>query len=178
MGRFDGLQTAIRRLDEGDIEMKERVILAIDPGTNFSAYLVGTMSDEGRTILAKEKISNEDLLLLARAGYYDEMVIEGIASYGMGVGKEVFDTCYLIGRLWEIAYSREAKVRLMYRMDVKMHLCHTTRAKDANIRQALIDLYGGIQATKKGGLLHGFSKDKWSALAIWTTYCDEIEGKK
>jgi hypothetical protein len=29
------------------------------------------------------------------------------------------------------------------------------KAKDANIRQALIDRYGGIACTKKGGALHG-----------------------
>jgi len=60
---------------------------------------------------------------------------------------------------------------------VKLHLTQTRRAKDANIRQALIDRYGpgkalavGLKATP--GPLYGLTGDCWSALAVAVTAAD------
>ena len=53
---------------------------------------------------------------------------------------------------------------------MKLQLCRDSRAKDANIRQALIDRYGGPGAIKKGGPLYKVSKDAWAALAVGVTY--------
>jgi hypothetical protein len=36
----------------------------------------------------------------------------------------------------------------IYRKDEKMNICHSMRAKDSNIRQALIDRFG-VVGTKK-----------------------------
>jgi hypothetical protein len=52
---------------------------------------------------------------------------------------------------------------------VKMHLCGTTKAKDSNIRQAIVDKFGGIQATKKGGSLYGINSHVWPALGVALT---------
>jgi len=63
------------------------------------------------------------------------------------------------------------------RRAVKLHLCGSARAKDANIRQALIDRYGGSAAIGRKaapGPLYGVSKDVWSALAIAVTYQQEL----
>ena len=79
---------------------------------------------------------------------YDVLVIEMIASYGMPVGKEVFETCVWIGRFKELAIIRNIKVEYIYRKDEKMNLCQSMKAKDSNIRQALIDRFG-IVGTKK-----------------------------
>lgn len=73
------------------------------------------------------------------------MVIEMIASYGMPVGKEVFDTCVWIGRFAE---ASGMPTNYIYRKDEKMNICHSMRAKDSNIRQALIDRFG-VVGTKK-----------------------------
>ena len=73
------------------------------------------------------------------------MVIEMIASYGMPVGKEVFDTCVWIGRFAE---ASGMPTNYIYRKDEKMNICHSKRAKDSNIRQALIDRFG-VVGTKK-----------------------------
>jgi hypothetical protein len=58
----------------------------------------------------------------------------------MPVGAEVFETIYWSGRFAE-AYGVEHDARIT-RIDVKMHLCHSPRAKDGNVRQALIDRFG------------------------------------
>lgn len=144
-------------------------ILAIDPGSVESAYVVYHSGN----IVRAEKIDNNTLLrfLFTRPDDEEVLAIEAIASYGMAVGAEVFETCIWIGRFIQIWTPRP--VRQVYRKDVKMHLCGSMKAKDANIRQAIIDLYGGkekaIGKKKTPGPLYGISADRWSALAVAIT---------
>ena len=77
------------------------ILLSIDPGTTQSAYLV--METDDYTILDKGKVANAELIAMVRTGYFDMLAIEGFQSFGMPVGKEVFDTAYYIGRLLQIA---------------------------------------------------------------------------
>ena len=78
----------------------------------------------------------------------DELVIEMIASYGMPVGKEVFETCVWIGRFIQVGNIYQKSNSYIYRKEEKMNLCHSMKAKDSNIRQALIDRFGPV-GTKK-----------------------------
>jgi hypothetical protein len=158
------------------------VIGAIDPGTTHSAYV---LMDDGEPV-EFQKIANAELLdRLASASqsstrwrHVNRIVVEMIASYGMPVGREVFETCVWIGRFvqaWGGAHE------FMYRKDVKLHLCGQPRAKDANIRQALLDRFGPDKAkaigTKKApGPLYGMSGDEWAALAVGVTAHDRITG--
>jgi hypothetical protein len=92
-------------------------------------------------------------------------------SYGMAVGAEVFDTVLWAGRFAEAA--RRVPVVMLPRRAVKLALCGDSRAKDANIRQALLDRFGGSAAVGRKaapGPLYGISRDVWSALAIAVTY--------
>lgn len=140
--------------------------IAVDPGNERSALVwfdTGTARPYDSMI-----VRNEEAVELVRD---ERIVCEMIASYGMPVGREVFETCVWIGRFWQAASSCE----LVYRRDVKLHLCGSARAKDANVRQALLDLYGGKAAVgtkKKPGPLHGFRKDLWAALAVAVTYAE------
>jgi hypothetical protein len=97
-----------------------------------------------------------------------EVVCEMIASYGMPVGKEVFETCVFIGRLAAICPA----MKFITRVQVKTAICHSARANDANVRQALIDRYGPPGTAKKPGPTHGIVKDMWAALAVATAYSD------
>ena len=99
------------------------------------------------------------------------LVIEKIASFGMPVGAEVFETVYWSGRFAE-AYGAD-HVHRITRGEVKMHLCHSMRAKDGNVRQALIDRLGAPGTRKAPGVTHGVSKDLWSALAVAVTFWDQ-----
>ncbi len=124
-------------------------ILAIDPGTTESAYVLYKDGD----ILGFGKIPNEDMLRLVGQSESwqdaDIMAIEMPACYGMAVGKSVFETCRWVG-IFQQAFGL-SKTHLVYcktRSDegvdsILMHLCHNTRAKDPNVRRAIIDLYGG-----------------------------------
>lgn len=137
-------------------------ILAIDPGTTESAFVSwnGVVCDRGF-------VSNDELrsYFTSRTSFLraDVIAIEMIASYGMAVGKETFETCVWIGRFLERATR---PTTLVYRKDVKIHLCGSMRAKDANIRQALIDKHGPCGTKLNPGRLHGISGHLWAALAV------------
>lgn len=154
------------------------MILAIDPGNIESAYVI--VENDLSKVIEKGKIDNIDLLdlLLFWQEKYewriDHFAIEGIQSYGMAVGKSVFETCYFIGRLIE-AGKRDLELEhtMIYRIEEKMCLCHSTKAKDSNIRQALIDRFGEVGTKKNPGFFYGFKKDIWSAMAVATTYHDK-----
>ena len=89
----------------------------------------------------------------------------------MAVGKDVFETCLWIGRFIQCAGAD--RVRLVYRKDVKLHICNHPRAKDANIRAAIIDRYGGkaeaVGTKKSPGPLYAVKSHAWAALAVAIT---------
>lgn len=144
------------------------MMLAVDPGTTHSGvvwYRDGQPTDCG-------VYENEEVLGFLRAPVVESVAIEMIASYGMAVGREVFETCLWIGRYIERAGGMD-KVRLVYRRDVKQHICGSAKAKDANIRQALIDRWGGkaeaIGTKKSPGPLYAVKSHAWAALAVAVT---------
>lgn len=98
------------------------------------------------------------------------LAIEMIASYGMAVGKEVFETCVWIGRFVQSWKPNESK--LIYRRDVKLHHCHSARATDSNVRQALIDRFGQPGKKKDPGLTFPLKGHLWQAFAIATYVID------
>jgi hypothetical protein len=144
------------------------VIFAIDPGSEKSAVV----SFDGSNVLLHLIGHNEsvrDLLYQMRGPTPtpSAYAIEMIASYGMPVGKEVFETCKWIGRFAEIIIQEQRITPMMvYRKDVKIHLCGSMKAKDANIRQALIDRIGPQGIKKAPGPTYGIKADEWSALAV------------
>lgn len=146
------------------------MLLAIDPGNTESAYVI--VENDLSKVIDKGKVFNDELVSIikeAKDKYpIDSTAIEMIASYGMAVGKEVFETCVWIGRFYQIILETfgEAEPLLVYRIQEKNILCHDSRAKDSNIRQALIDRFGVVGTKKNPGYFYGFKKDIWSAMAV------------
>ena len=153
------------------------MILAINPGNVQSAY-VAIYDDYTPFEFGID--ANEDVLNLIPyyVGVDDTVVIEMVASYGMAVGKTVFDTCVWIGRFTQEAYTHGCKIEYIYRQEEKMNLCHTMKAKDANIRQALIDRFGVVGTKSNKGWFYGFKKDIWAAYAVGVTYLDKQRGQE
>lgn len=151
-------------------------ILAIDPG-NVESAAVLYLPDEQR-VVASAYAENGKLWEWVRGTVplVSTMVVEMIASYGMPVGAEVFETCRWIGRIEERwLRTGTGGVQLLYRKDVKMHLCNSMKAKDGNIRAALMDKFGGkgsVGTKKKPGPLYGISGDKWAALGVAVTFAE------
>ena len=141
-------------------------ILALDPGTTETGFC---LFDAGQ-VLRSGVLPNAEVLghLLVSGRDARTLAIEMVASYGMAVGREVFETCVWIGRFQQ-AWHAPDEVRLVYRRDVKMHLCGTARAKDSNIRQALLDLLGPQGTKKAPGPLYGVKSHAWPALGVAVT---------
>ena len=138
------------------------MILAVDPGTEQS----GWCHFSGGEVLDSGVLSNSELLLFFGQHHYPYILaIEMVASYGMPVGREVFETCVWIGRFKQAWYKPD-EVRLVYRRDVKLALCGSMKAKDANIRQALIDKLGPVGTKKAPGPLYGVKSHAWAAVAV------------
>lgn len=142
-------------------------VMAIDPGTEESGWC---LLQNGSVLGSGVLLNDELLVVLLRWGGYseDQLAIEMVASYGMAVGREVFETCVWIGRFQQV-WRAPSSVRLVYRRDVKLHLCGNTKAKDANIRQALIDLLGPQGTKKAPGPTYGVKSHAWAALALAVT---------
>jgi hypothetical protein len=146
-------------------------LLAIDPGTEQSGWCVIQF---GR--VAESGVAPNQLLLGKVLGWKGALAMEMVSSYGMPVGREVFETVLWIGRFQQ-AYEYPEVARLIYRRDVKLYLCGSPKAKDANIRQALLDMFprtgGGktpqVGTKSKPGPLHGVSSHAWAALAVGVT---------
>lgn len=150
-------------------------LLSIDPGPSASAYVL--LANGAPTHFGKkdnDDMLSESFISMIRRENPERIVIEKIASFGMAVGSEVFETCFWTGRFVEAFGSW--RCHRITRIEVKNNLCHSSRAKDANIRQAIIDRFGGkdkaIGKKASPGPLYGISADCWSALAVGLTWLD------
>ena len=165
-------------------------ILAIDPGTTESAYVLLVDGKIDRFA----KLPNADMLKMIQCvkwNCFDHAVcvIEEVRSYGMAVGQEVFRTVFWTG-MFAHAWG-EVNLRFLGRKQVIIHVCGQPKAKDANVRQAMLDRWGPakieretigndrkgkpvVKKVKIDGPTAGISKDVWAALAIASTAYDYI----
>lgn len=163
------------------------LLLAIDPGDVESAWVVLDVDTRRPLWIAKE--ANERVLELCLGARPDtlqlpfEGAVEMIASYGMPVGKEVFETCVWIGRFSQALDDAFGRVpELIYRREVKLHHTGDSKAKDGNIAQALIDRFApGERNRGKGtkdapGWFYGFKADIWQAYAVGVYVADVMKG--
>jgi hypothetical protein len=159
-------------------------LLAIDPGPVQSAYVIYDPVPHLPRRWAK--VPNEEMLERIDESQAQDLAIEMVASYGMPVGADVFETCVWSGRFiqrWLTeplagGYHR-GQPRRVNRRDVKLHLCGSVRAKDSNIRQALIDRYGPGREKALGkkaapGPLYGMAGDCWAALGVAVTAAETM----
>ena len=158
-------------------------IVGIDPGNKESAYCI---INENMMPIWFGKYENEAMWksLYADLQYLKptdevEFAIENVQSYGMPVGVEVFDTVRWIGHLEErIKYYPMTRI---FRKDEKMCICHSMKANDAAIRQALVDRFApgepnfGKGTKKAPGFFYGFRADIWQAYAVCVTCHDMKE---
>lgn len=155
-------------------------VLAIDPGNIESGWCI--IDSETLRPLNFDKSPNGLVLPLliqnAEVLPVSEVVIERIASYGMAVGREVFETGEWIGRFTQRARDNGLPVCFVYRKDEKLHICQDSKAKDPNIRRALIDRFADHDLANGKGTkdnpdwFYGFRKDIWSAYAVGLTYIE------
>lgn len=152
------------------------LLYAVDPGTVQSALVIVDTCDGD--IRVREACTIVNAALLARletAPLGSTLVLEQIEAMGMAVGHDVFETVFWTGRMFE-AWPNSQRYRLP-RRPIKLHLCGSMQAKDANIRAALLDRFGGsretaIGTTKHRGPLYGLKGHEFSALAVAVTWLE------
>lgn len=158
-------------------------ILAIDPGNEESAFCFINKWSYEPIYFAKMK--NKEAVEAIKKFIADhrmyctyEAAIERVASYGMAVGASVFQTCEWIGRFSQILEDTCFNVTYIYRKDEKMNICGQMKAKDSNIRVALIDRFAkhdlktGKGTKNNPDWFYGFAKDVWASYAVGVTYLD------
>ena len=154
-------------------------IISVDPGPKQSAFCVW----DGFKILEMDICQNEELMLyldfqkidhVFKIGIPDVLIIEKIVNQGMpAVGDSIFETAYWSG-IFAHAYGLAYTVR-MPRRDVQLHLCGSTKAKKANVNQALKDRFEPnlLPRQRPKGILKGLSNHKWDAFALSVTWWDQ-----
>ena len=151
-------------------------VIGIDPGPEQSALVLW---DGARVICAQicDSVNVTAAVSLYAISVPAVVACEHLQCFGMAVGKEVFETAYHIGAIRKYCELNNIQFERIYRSDEKMHLCGSMRAKDSNIRQALIDRFGPVGTKKQPGALHGIKADLWSALAVAVTWWDRNAAK-
>lgn len=159
-------------------------VLAIDPGSEQSAYAwFGSQPD---ALPIAELFSNKTVANHVGGSTYpsDFLAIEFPFPRGMPASSQLFRTVMWVGRFieaWLGYMGNESDVLLINRHDVKLHHCGQARAKDSNIRAAIIDRYGGKEAAigkkKTPGPLYRVRADEWQALAIALMVRDNAANK-
>ena len=148
-------------------------ILGVDPGPRESAYCAW----DGQRIIESGKVDSKYILdLIYKASTFQEsrVACEHIQCFGLGVGKEVFETAYWIGEFRCFSGLHNIEFVPVFRSEVKQHHCHSARATDSNIRYALIDRFGDKGTKKAPGLTYPLKGDLWSAFAIAVMTFDKL----
>ena len=148
---------AIKTLSTETLDLKRAKNTVVSPSTVLYSQF------------GKEVLPNDVLLAMLYNFVEANMVVEQIKSYGMSVSDSIFDTVFWSGRFCEACKSWTR----IPRMEVKLHICRDSRAKDGNIRQALIDRFGSPGTKKEPGLTYGLKKDLWQAFALAVTWWDK-----
>lgn len=169
---------------------RKTYLLGIDPGTTLTAYCLCEVVSGDKPLQIKQfaKIDNEEMaevleVILTNCLKSDEedssltVAIEHLESYGMAVGKSTFETAYFIGRLTEICHRYGLDIERIYRHEEKSLICHSMKANDSTIKQALVDRFAerpeinhGKGSKKEPDYFYGFKADCWSAFGICYTY--------
>ncbi|MCK9325304.1 MAG: hypothetical protein M0P69_07385 [Bacteroidales bacterium] len=163
------------------------LIFGIDPGPIMTAFVL--YDGNKHLLISFGKVHNKVLLKIINKVENPQDIhfcIEMIKSMGMPVGDTVFQTCVFIGRIVENIIRLGGTYSTLGRKDIVLEICGTPRAKDANVRAALLDLWpptGGGKVPQVGtknmpGPLFGVSKDVWSALAVAVTKARKMKYEK
>ena len=151
-------------------------ILAIDAGNTYSGAAIVELPEF--RLVWFGKLPNEEIYDVVKNFKIDEVALEMVACYGMPVGRDVFETCVWIGRF--IEQLKDKKISFVYRKDEKMCLCGSLKAKDSNIRQALINRYAkhdfktGKGTKKNPDVFYGVANDVWQAIAVAVTHYESL----
>ena len=150
-------------------------ILSIDPDPNGGSWV---LLDESGEVLDHGYQEQRGVLFnsIRAATGVVTVVVEGIQNMGMPMGNPTIETIKNIGEFRAACYGMALVTfdDTLTRPKIKGALCGSARAKDSNVRAALLDLYpatgGGatpqIGIKSQPGPLFGIKADEFAALAV------------
>lgn len=153
----------------------------MDTGTTESGIVV--YDAKTHTLPFIGILDNEEILVKIDELSFDVASLEMVASYGMPVGATTFETVYWIGRFTERVEARGKKsFRYYKKIDINPAICFNSKAKDKNIRMAILEMFpqtgGGkepaIGTKKQPGVLYGMKSHMFPALAVALTHALKI----
>lgn len=149
-----------------------RTVIGVDPGTTQSGIV--TLERDGRVGVAQNIDNNEVMALLANTADIHRpgttfLAVEWIENMGMQMGQSTIRTVWWVGRFFQV--WQPYPVIEVPRREVKLKICGDSRAKDPNVRAALMGLYGedpkAVVGTRKApGPLYEVKSHAWSALGV------------
>ena len=145
------------------------IFLGIDPGTTESGYALINSSYD---IISAGKIPSEDVPALILNAEPDAVCVESIQSYGMAVGREVFETCYWIGEYRGLCRTETIPFVLYPRPEYSRAIAGVCKVTDSVLRQALLLRFGGDKKGEPLFKLKG-STDQRSAFAVAVHHIDK-----
>ena len=152
------------------------MILAIDPGNEKSGWCL--LKDNGEPHDSGVFQNNEmlDVVWGVHHAKNTVLAIEMMKARGMPMSNAAMETLVWVGRFKQAWHTPNA-VRLVYRFDIKMHICGAANAKDANVWQALKDRLGEPGTKKNPGPLYGIQSHARAALAVGVYVHDQLLGE-
>ena len=168
LGKPDAKEGGKETATGGDTHLG--LVLGIDPGSSESGY---ALVNPQYGCWEAGKISN--IVLLDRLGLGSmqpsAVCVESIQSYGMPVGRSVFETCYQIGAILEVCRQACIPTYLYPRQEYARAICGSVKVTDAILRQALLLRFGGDGKNEPLAALRG-NTDKRSAFAVACYHLD------
>lgn len=149
----------------------EPLILAIDPGPCESGWVI--YDHASRKVIESGVDENLAVLPMLDDLRCQLLAVEMMEARGMPLGRESLETVLWTGRFVE---RWRGGARLVYRREVKLHLCGSSRAKDGNVRQALIDRIGPPGVKRAPGPTYGVRSHAWAALGVALTAAETVPG--
>jgi hypothetical protein len=158
------------------------LILAVDPGPEFSAYCV----IRGGDLSVKDcaKVETEDLITqLTEGGLYHDVVLEECICRKWA-GREVSDTAFVAGRMYQASEYIGKRVTLVSRSKVRGHW---GVKNDSQIIHSMIcrfepDVFADYMSKRytRGQMINrvkktwfkGFKEDIWQAYALGVCFID------
>lgn len=153
-----------------------KTVIGLDPGSKKSAIIHW----DGKTILDKGILSNEEILDLLDAMWYGikepiVLAIESMISISGGGGKAICDTIRWEGRFYQ---KWNGEREFVPAGTVRMALCATMRSGDPDVMRVLIQRFGEPGTQKKPGLTYGLQAHGyhlWRAFGLAVTWFDHLE---
>lgn len=131
--------------------MKKNVIISYDPGNEQTGWVVAL--EDNSKLLYKNKDLNtvcfEKTKEFTKKYNVVKVGCEYPSSYGMAVNQTLLDTCTFCGFLGFYFNSLNIPFELIFRKSVKMFLCGSVRAKDAEVNIRVREYIGEDHTIKK-----------------------------